>query len=674
MCGLSRFVVAAAAMIAAAVAVSAIGCRRGPPPCTRLCTPTQATTLERVAGHPGGSGHVDGPLAYAHFRDPWQLVCDGAGHVYLTEDGAHLIREIDLASGTVATIAGAPNIVGAQDGPAAESTFHGPSGLALAGGKLYIADVEHHLLRVLDLATRRVSTLGGKPAVMGWKDGPVADALFNEPEGLAVDGGSLYVADTDNNMIREIDLRTGIVSSVAGLATIRGTEDGVGKAARFYKPMSIASDGHGRLYVCDTLNSSVRAVRLADGAVTTLAKFPATPLGVAVVDGVVAVALADHRVVHVDAKSGAVTAWLGAAGHEGFVDAASAGEARFSRPSSVCLDGAGDLLIADSGNHVVRALSQKSGAVRTFAGAHSIGSADGGGDEARFWAPLGLVWDGGARVWYVADTNNHTLRKVAADGRTTTIAGAAGMAGAVDGTGGAARFNHPQGLALDGHGALFVADRDNRLLRRVELATGAVTTLAPAIERGYRPAAPAGLAFDDGALFVADYGGQVILRVDPSSLRGSIVAGKPAAAGNSDGVAGDVRFNGPSSLAADGRGNLYIADVGNNAVRKLVVATRAVSTVAGGRVTGGFGKDPAFNYPTHVAANGLGDVFVADSANNTVRRIDAAGRVWTLVGNWTDSGVRLGALPAQLDRPAALALDDAGRLAFIAENTLMVAK
>ena len=231
-----------------------------------------------------------------------------------------------------------------------------------------------------------------------------------------------------------------------------------------------------------------------------------------------------------------------------------------------------------------------------------------------------------------------------------------------------------KGLALDGHGGLYVADTDNRLLRRVDLASGAVTTLSPAIEGGLRPAAPTGLAFSDGALYVSDQAAQVVYRIDPGSQRGAIVAGKPAAAGAIDGAATAARFNGPQSIAADGRGNLYVADVGNNAVRKIALSARTVSTVAGPRLTAGFGHDPPFNYPTHVAANGLGDVFVSDSANNVVRRIDAAGRVTTLVGSWIDSGVRVGPLPAQLDHPSALALDDAGRLALIAENTLLVAR
>ncbi|HEY2749420.1 MAG TPA: hypothetical protein VGL86_32600, partial [Polyangia bacterium] len=263
-------------LVAVTAAASLGGCSRARR-CEVLCTPTAPTTLARVAGHPGGSGHVDGPLAAAHFRDPWQLACDGAGHVYLTEDGANDIRQLDLKTGEVSTLAGAPNQVGARDGVGAEATFHGPSGLALHDGRLYIADVEHHLLRVIDLATRRVSTLGGKVNVMGWKDGPLAGALFNEPEGLAIVGDSLYLGDTDNNAIRKIDLESGVVSSVTG-SSERGTADGSRTQARFYKPMSIASDGQAHLYVADTLNNSVRDVQLPGGAVTTLARFATTPL------------------------------------------------------------------------------------------------------------------------------------------------------------------------------------------------------------------------------------------------------------------------------------------------------------------------------------------------------------------------------------------------------------
>ncbi|HEY1587117.1 MAG TPA: hypothetical protein VGH63_15585, partial [Polyangia bacterium] len=392
------------AVVFVVLAVMLAGCG-GPPRCRELCAPTQPTTLARLAGHPGGSGHVDGPLAIAHFRDPWQLVCDGAGHVYMTEDAANHIREIDLKTGEVSTLAGSPNQVGSSDGVGAEATFHGPSGLALRGGRLYIADVEHHLLRVLDIATRRVTTLAGNVSGLGWKDGPLAGARFNEPEGLALDGDSLYLGDTDNNAIRKIDLTNGIVSTVTG-ALERGSADGTRTQARFYKPMSVAADGQGHLYVADTLNNSVRAVQLPGGAVTTLARFDATPLGLGVVGSDVIVGLADHRVVRIDRQSGVVTPWLGAAGQAGFVDAPNGADARFSRPAGVCADGAGNLIVADSGNHAVRIVSLQSGAVRTLSGARSDGAADGDGETARFFDPLGLVWDPRGGGYYVADTGN----------------------------------------------------------------------------------------------------------------------------------------------------------------------------------------------------------------------------------------------------------------------------
>ena len=659
-------------MLAVVLTLAAGACRQTPR-CRQLCQPTQPTTLALVAGHPGGSGHVDGPLASAHFRDPWQLACDGAGHVYLTEDGANHIRAIDLKTGTVSTLAGSPNLVGSRDGVGAEATFHGPSGLALRDGKLYVADVEHHLLRVVDVATRRVTTLGGKVNVLGWKDGPLATAIFNEPEGLSFDGDSLYLGDTDNNAIRKIDVRTGMVSTVVG-ALERGTTDGPRAQARFYKPMSVAADGNGRLYVADTLNDAVRTVLLKDGSVTTLARFPATPLGLAVVGPDLIVGLADHRVARIDRTSGAVTTWLGAVGQEGFVDASAGGDARFSRPAGACSDGAGNLVIADSGNHALRIVSLQTGAVRTLAAPRSSGAEDGSAEVARFSAPLGLASDptGG---YFVADSGNSTIRRVGPDGRVSTIAGSPGAAGAADGNGATARFRRPEGLALDGHGALFVADSDNRLLRRIDVAGGAVTTLAPAIEGGHRLVEPTGLAFVDGTLFVADHGAQVVFRIDPASQRGTVVAGKPNTPGIIDGPADKARFNGPQSLAADGLGNLYVADVGSGAIRKIALATRVVSTVAGARVVAGFGKDPPFNYPTHVVANGLGELFVADSNNNVVRRVDVgSGRVTTLVGSWSDSGVRLGPLPAQLDHPAALALAADGSLALVAENAILVAR
>src|SRR5882672_4651166 len=236
--------------------------------CTRACPPPGWTTLDLLAGVPGGPGWVDGTLVAAHFSDPWTLASDGQGHLYVAD--AETIRVIDLAAGSVATLAGVFNQVGGTDGVGAAATFNTPSGLAYANGQLYVADTENDVIRKIDVATATVTTVAGAFQQPGAVDGSGVAASFAELEGLALDGnGNLYVADTDNDEIRVLSLNDGAVTTVAGAARTIGATDGVGADALFNKPRALAIDAAGNLYVADSLNLSVRRVQVATRTVST---------------------------------------------------------------------------------------------------------------------------------------------------------------------------------------------------------------------------------------------------------------------------------------------------------------------------------------------------------------------------------------------------------------------
>src|SRR5262249_20707626 len=150
-------------------------------------------------------------------------------------------------------------VVGGMDGVGPAAQLFQPNGIAVAGGTVYFADTENHAIRTIDLSSHAVTTWAGALGVAGTDDGPIASARFREPEGLAADGsGNLYVADTDNNTIRKIVIATGTVTTLAGTAGMTGATDGVGAAALFNKPRAIAWDGGGKLYVVDSLNDSIR--------------------------------------------------------------------------------------------------------------------------------------------------------------------------------------------------------------------------------------------------------------------------------------------------------------------------------------------------------------------------------------------------------------------------------
>jgi DNA-binding beta-propeller fold protein YncE len=584
----------------------------------------------------------------------------------------------------VTTLAGAYGQVGCSDGVGAKATFARPGGVAFAGGTLYVSDSRNHVIRRVDVQTAAVSTLAGACGQAGGVDGAASDARFRNPGGLAIDaaGQNLYVADTDNETIRAFSLATGEVSTVAGATGTAGATDGVGAAALFFKPTGLAIDGAGTLYVADVRNQSVRQVvpgaGPGSGVVSTVATVAAPPGGVAIDQGSLLVSLGDHRLLRVG-LAGARTTLAGAAGARGFVDGVGVA-ARFDGPAGLFDDGAGSLYVADEVNAAIRRVALANAGVSTVAGQSSVGSTDGAGGQALFSAPGGLAAD--ATFVYVADTGNDVVRRIRrATAEVTTLAGAAGHAGLADGAPGSSRFDHPQGIALDGPAQkLYVVDAGNRSIRSIDLARASVSTLALAAAPGDAFAGlsqPAGIALVERQLFVTDYAAQIVVSIDLDRARVSTFAGQAGATGSADGTGAAATFYGPAGIAWDGAGHLYVADELNNCVRRIAIATGAVSTLAGEpAVPGGndgAGANAHFDSPTSIAADAGGDVFVSDLLNNRVRHVDAAtGRVTTVVGG-AIPGVALGALPAQLGQPGPIALTPEGGLLVVSENSVLLA-
>ena len=314
----------------------------------------------------------------------------------------------------------------------------------------------------------------------------------------------------------------------------------------------------------------------------------------------------------------------------------------------------------------------------TLAGsASSAGRDNGPATTARFQAPIGVASDGAGNL-LVADSGNHAIRKIVLATQTvSTLAGFAGKAGSDDGTGAGALFDDPQGVASDGAGNLFVADSGNHTIRRVVLATGVVTTLAgdpttPGSDDGAGSAAqfntPVALVCDGaGNLFVADSGNHTIRKVAIADRVVTTVAGSPGIPGSADGMAATARFDTPSGLAVDRAGNLFVADTGNRTIRRLAMATAAVSTLAGSVGTAGdddgLGTAARFDTPGALVCDSAGNLFVADSGKNTIRKIHLATQLVTTVvgtsGRWENV---LGPLPGEIASPSGLAFLPTGEL------------
>ncbi len=333
-------------------------------------------------------------------------------------------------------------------------------------------------------------------------------------------------------------LSAATVSTVAGAAGSKGRTDGAGVVARFTYPMGIAAAPNGAFYLADEENMTVRRL-LPTGEVGTVA---------------------------------------GAATTKGSADGVGA-TARFYHPVGLAVAADGTLYVTDADNHTIRKISPD-GTVSTLAGTVGRkGAADGPGSAAQFNLPHGVALDARGNV-YVADTFNHTIRKIAPDGTVTTLAGAPGRKGSVDGPGPLARFFHPSALAIDAQGGLYVADNGNETIRKISPA-GEVTTLAGTARHGgytdgiaatARFRAPTGVAVDArGNVFVVDHLNALIRRITPTGDV-TTLAGTVLHVGAEDGAGGSARFNGPSGIAIDARGTtLYVTDSANHTVRKIAL-------------------------------------------------------------------------------------------------------
>ncbi len=308
----------------------------------------------------------------------------------------------------------------------------------------------------------------------------------------------------------------------------------------------------------------------------------------------------------------------------------------------------------------------------------SSGNADGTGNAARFNKPLGTAVDSAGNV-YVADTYNNTIRKVTPAGVVTTLAGLAGVWGSTDGTGSAARFNTPTGVAVDSGGNVFVADYGNYTIRKVT-PLGVVTTLAgkagvSGSTDGTGSAArfylPSGVAVDStGNVYVADYWNGTIRKVTAAGMV-TTLAGSAGTSGSTDGTGSAARFSSPFGVAVDTQGNVYVADTGNSTIRK-VTAAGVVTTLAGSAgssgSTDGTGSAARFFNPDGVAVDSAGNVFVADTDNDMIRKVTAAGVVTSIGGLAGVMSAADGiANAARFYYPAGIAVDSHGNL-YVADT------
>lgn len=673
----------------------------------RKITPAGAVTT--LAGTAGTIGNVDGTGAAARFAAPSSLAIDGADNLYVADSGNHVIRKITPA-GVVTTLAGTAGSFGATDGVGAAARFNNPRGIVCAAdGTLYVADTNNNSIRKI-APDGAVTTLAGQTNTVGGADGTGSAARFNFPNSLALDqAGNIIVADENNCTIRRVT-PAGVVTTIAGSAGAQGRVNGTGSAARFNQPTGVAVDGSGNIYVVDYVNQLIRKIA-PDGNVTTVAGtggstgsydgtgYSMSPVFLrgptsAAVDGAGNVYIADtlNHSIRKITPAGVTTLLAG--------DGSSAGNsngtgtaARFNAPVGVAVDAAGNVYVADAANHLIRKITP-AGEVTTAGGqAGQPGYVDGAKDTAKFDFPSGVVVDGGNNV-YVVDYANHVIRRIAPDGTVSTLAGAAGQAGAADGVGGSARFRYPRDIALDGSGNLYVADTGNSSIRRISPG-GLVVTLAGGVAGaadGTGSAArfenPVGLAVDAGGnVFVADSGNSTLRKVTPGGVV-TTIGGSPGVIGSIDGVGGAARFNHPTDIAVNAAGTLYIVDNRNHSIRKGTLPGSPDEGGNGGGNDGGNGGNNGGGnnggnngggsngdgtigtgvllQPVGMAADAFGNLYVADTANHVIRKIGQDNVVTVFAG-------RIGTAGSTDGKGDAARFSSPIGLAFDAGNNLIVA-
>jgi len=321
------------------------------------------------------------------------------------------------------------------------------------------------------------------------------------------------------------------VSTLAG-SGIAGGDDGIGTAATFQNPSALTTDDDGNLYVTDSFKSTIRKIT-PDGRVTTIA-------------------------------GGGKQTFANGNGKKAF----------FSAPFGIARDPAGNLFVSDANNNQIRKITP-SAEVTTFSGSFTIGNADGPGTTATFFHIVGLAIDAAGNL-YLADSGNALVRKVAVDGSVTTFAGN-GTKGNNDGPKANASFNVPASIAADIEGNLYISDFYNHTIRKVT-AQGTVSTLAGSGTRGYSNGTGAAAGFNNpwglaadyaGNVYVADYANNMIRKITQAG-KVSTVAGTRTA-GAADGPAALSGFNNPIAVAADRFENLYVADFLNNKIRKITL-------------------------------------------------------------------------------------------------------
>jgi cysteine-rich repeat protein len=639
----------------------------------------------------GGTAEANGVA----LSRPYGITLDLWGNLYIADTGANRVRRIDAQTGVMTTIAGTGTYgLSGDGGPATSAAFRSPAAVAVDGlGHVYISDLENHRIRRIDAQTGIVTTVaGGGPGSgfgnFGGDGGLATSALLSVPYDIQVDGlGNLYIADSGNHRIRKVAVETGIISTVAGSGPsgIGGGgfsgDGGPATSARLSLPSGIFVDALNNLYIGDTMNDRVRRVDGVTGIITTIAGNgstgfsgdggPATSatlnspkkLAADEAGNVYVIDYSNHRIRRIDGQTHVITS----------VDTSGI---ELAFPEDVCLDSSGNLFIDDAAKGYIHRIDVDTGALSTVAGAGAAGFYAAAGFatstllNTRTNVPYQIGIDGFGNLYtpessigYTPFVGTSLIRKIDAQSGVITQVAGGGSALGNGGLASAAQLMNVVAVTGDSVGNLYIAETLSGYhgIRRIDAQTGIITQLPVSLLH------PFGMVLDAaGNLYYVHT--HRVSKFDFQTQAASVVAGNGTSGFSGDGgPAIDAQVGGPTFIALDGSGNLYIATM--NRIRRVDANTGHITTVAG-TGTAGFSGDNGAAISANISVSGMvadavGNLYI--SGTDRIRRVDAVtGVITTIAGNGVAafSGDGGPAQNAQVNLPTGMVVDGAGNLFF----------
>jgi sugar lactone lactonase YvrE len=714
--------------------------------------------ITTVAGNGTAAYSGDGgPATSAELNGPWGVAVDASGNLFIADYGNERIRKVGT-NGIITTVAGnGTQGYSGDGGPATHAELSLPSGVAVDGsGNLFIADFYNSRIRKVG-TNGIISTVAGNGTAGYSGDGGAATrAELDFPLGVTVDAsGNLFIADSSNSRIRKMGTN-GIITTVAGNGTMGYSGDGgAATRAELSGPIGVAVDASGDLFIGDQYNMRIRKVVFPgptlvlnnvnganDGSYDVVVSSPYGSVTSSVVSLQVAfppalvtqpqshwVVLGSNATLSVAATGTApleyqwyfdgaplqgqtnTTLLLSAAAYTNagsytvvvtnlYASVTSAVAVvtvgippgitaqPVSRTNLVQSTATFSVAVSGTGPFTyqwqLNGTNLPDGIITTVAGDGTQGySGDGhAATGAELNYPTGLAVDASGEL-FIADNVNYVIRKVGTNGIITTAAGG-GTNGLGDGGPASnAQLYNPCGVAMDASGNLFIADLDNMRIRKIG-TNGIITTVAGNGAQGYSgdggPATnaklhfPQGVAVDAGGnLFIADTGNERIRKVGTNGIITTVAGNGTWGYSGDGGPATRAEMNYPTGVAVDASGNLFIGDYDNQRIRE--VGTNGIITTVAGNGAQGYSGDggPATNVelndPFGVAVDASGNLFIADAGNGVIRKVGTDGIITTVAGNgtWGYSGDGGAATNAELYRPDGVAVDASGNL-FIADT------